>query len=188
RCEKLLERALVEARADMTDRHELAALVDAEEQGAEGLRPATLALRPATDDALHRAEGLDLHPRRGAPSHVRRVEAFCDDPLDPLLLRRLEQPDAGADVLLRAPDRAHRGQDPVTQPLTKASVRTPSHFGSNAKSGESNGSSAVMASIGPILASSGWSLATGPCLIISQSRPSFCFVFTSTHSPSRRFP
>ena len=66
----------------------------------------------------------------------------------------------------------------TTPPSTNASVRTPSHFGSNANSGESNGSSAVIASIGSILASSGWSFTTGPCLIISQSRP---FVLLGLH-------
>jgi len=56
------------------------------------------------------------------------------------------------------------------------------------KSGESNGSSAADASIGSIFERSGSFFGGVPCLIISQSRPSFCFVCTMTHSPSRRVP
>ena len=56
------------------------------------------------------------------------------------------------------------------------------------KSGESKGSSAADASMGGIFAASGSSFGGVPCLIMSQSRPSFWRVFTRTHSPRSRSP
>src|SRR5436190_633715 len=65
--------ALVAAAPDVADRHELPVAVDAEEQRAERVRAAALTLGPSADDALHRLEGLDPHPRRGARRRIRSV-------------------------------------------------------------------------------------------------------------------
>ena len=67
-------------------------------------------------------------------------------------------------------------------------MRTPSHFGSYVKSGESNGSSALLASIGSILRANGSSEGAVPCMIMSQSRPSWAVVCTITYSPVSLVP
>ena len=126
RREQLFEHPLVEAGADVSNRHELPVLVDTEEERTERVASATLPLGPSADDAVHRPEGLDLHPRRGAGRRVRRIETLGDDPLDPLLLRRFEERDPRADELLGQPDGAHRRQHLVEQLLALAQ-RLPRH-------------------------------------------------------------
>src|SRR6266550_595878 len=107
--EEILERSLVEAGPNVADRLQLALAVHAKQQRAEGARPAPLAGGPSADDTVHRAKRFDLDPRRRARARlIDGVEAFRDDPLEPLLLRRLEERDARSHEPLAAADRAHR--------------------------------------------------------------------------------
>src|SRR5438034_4438275 len=93
----------------MADRLELSVAVYAEQQRTERARTPALPGSPSADDAVHRAERLHLHPRgRARAGLIGGVEALGDDPLEPLLLRGLEERDARSDEALAAADRAHR--------------------------------------------------------------------------------
>src|SRR5437660_281020 len=82
---------------------------------------AIAARRPPADHTLHRAERLDLHPRRrSGPRLIDRIEALRNDPFDPLLACGFEERDARAWETLAAADRAHRGQRFVEPPQALA--------------------------------------------------------------------
>src|SRR5262249_42949590 len=86
------DRLLVEAGADVAGVLEPAAATHREHERAERRRAATLPLRVAGDQELLAAGGLDLEPfARPAADGVRRVGPLGDDPLEPLLLGRLEE-------------------------------------------------------------------------------------------------
>ena len=119
--EKVAKRSLVEAGADVPDRLQPAVAIDADEQRAERLGATALARRPPADHTLHRAERLDLHPRRrSGPRLIDRIEALRNDPFDPLLACGFEERDARAWETLAAADRAHRGQRFVEPPQALA--------------------------------------------------------------------
>ena len=122
RGEKLLQRALVEARPDVTYGDELVAAVDAEQKRAQRGRASALSFGPAADDALHRAKCLDLDPGRRPRRRVVRVEALRDDPFEPLLFHRLEERIAAADELFRPADRTH-GRERLIEDLLALTKR-----------------------------------------------------------------
>ena len=62
--QEIAQRSLVEPRTDVPNGLQLAVAIDADEQRAECLGATALARRPPADHTFHRAEGLDLHPRR----------------------------------------------------------------------------------------------------------------------------
>src|SRR5713101_8269687 len=93
----------------MPHRLQLAVAIHAEQERAERLGATALPGRPPADDALHRAERLDLHPgRRPRARQIDRIEPLGDDPFDALLARSFEERDAGPGKTFAAPDRAHR--------------------------------------------------------------------------------
>src|SRR3954469_10611534 len=104
----------------MADRYELVVAIDPEHERHHRRRSPALTLGPSADDALHRAERLDLHPRRRARRRVRRVEPLRDDALETLLLHRFEQRHATPDELLGPADRAHRRQHLIEDLLALA--------------------------------------------------------------------
>jgi hypothetical protein len=115
--EKVAKRPLVEPCPDVAHRLKLALAVHAEQERAQGLVATALPGRPSADDALHRAERLDLDPRgRPRAGQIDRVEPLGDDPFDPLFARRFEERDAGAREPFAATDRAHRSQRFVEAP------------------------------------------------------------------------
>src|SRR5438309_8483250 len=109
RRQQLAERALVESRTHVPHRLQLSFAVHAEEQRAQCAGPPALPRGPAADHAVHRAERLDLHPRRRARAgDIERVETLGDDAFEALLAGRLEERATRADEPFGATDRAHR--------------------------------------------------------------------------------
>src|SRR5215211_8032106 len=98
-----LDLLLVEPGADVADVGQLAAAPDGEDQRAKTAGAAATALRVPRDEELLPAVRLDLHPVAGAPAlEVARLDALADDPLEALLLRRLQERGAVVERLREA--------------------------------------------------------------------------------------
>src|SRR2546430_16894436 len=109
--EEVAKGSLVEPRPDVPHRLELSVAIDTQEEGTERLGAATLPRGPSADDALHRSERLDLHPRGRARARlIDRVEPLRDDPFDTLLACSFEECDPCPGESFASSDRAHPRQ------------------------------------------------------------------------------
>src|SRR5438067_12079073 len=106
--QQIVERLAGEAGADVAGVDQAVALVVAQQQRAEMVRPVARARAPSTDDELLAALVLDLEPgARPAPGLVRAVEPLGDDALELLGLGGGEHDVAVPDVVAgRLPPRS----------------------------------------------------------------------------------